>query len=65
MEYAEPGQKILDTHLGSASCTIAFYDMGFPFTACEIDEDYFTAAVKRLRAFAAQRTLDFDVEETA
>jgi site-specific DNA-methyltransferase (adenine-specific) len=58
-KYAKPGQKILDTHLGSGSSAIACYDMSFPLTACEIDEDYFTAAVARLRLFAAQGTLDF------
>jgi site-specific DNA-methyltransferase (adenine-specific) len=58
-KYAKPGWKNLDTHLGSGSLAIACYDMGFPRTACEIDEDYFTAACERLRLFAAQGTLDF------
>ena len=58
-KYAKPGWKILDTHLGSGSIAVACYDMGFPLTACEIDKDYFTAAVERLRQFAAQGTLDF------
>jgi site-specific DNA-methyltransferase (adenine-specific) len=58
-KYAKPDWKILDTHLGSGSSAIACYDMGFPLTACEIDEDYFTAAVERRRLFAAQGTLDF------
>jgi len=58
-KYAKPGWKILDTHMGSGSIAIACYDMGFPLTACEIDGDYFTAAVERLRKFAAQGTLDF------
>jgi len=58
-KYAEPGQKILDTHLGSGTHAAACYEMGFPLTACEIDEYYFTAAVERLRLFAAQTVLDF------
>jgi site-specific DNA-methyltransferase (adenine-specific) len=58
-KYAKPGWKILDTHLGSGSHAVACYDMGFALTACEIDEDYFEAAVKRLRLFASQGTLDF------
>ena len=61
-KYAKPDWKILDTHLGSGSSAIACYDMGFPLTACEIDEDYFAAAVERLRLFAAQGTLDFGGE---
>jgi site-specific DNA-methyltransferase (adenine-specific) len=58
-KFAKPGDKILDTHLGSGSHAIACYDMGFRLTACEIDEDYFTAAVERLRLFQAQGVLDF------
>ena len=58
-KYAKPGMKILDTHLGSGTHAIACYDMGFDLTACEIDEEYFTAAVERLRLFAAQGTLNF------
>ena len=58
-KYAKPGWKILDTHLGSGSHAIACYDMGFSLTACEIDEDYFDAAIERLRLFASQGTLNF------
>ncbi len=47
--YAKQGDKILDTHLGSGSIAIACDDMGFSLTACEIDQDYFNAAVKRLK----------------
>src|SRR5690606_34309658 len=35
--YAEPGFKLLDTHLGSGSSRIAAYDMGFDFWGYEID----------------------------
>lgn len=45
--YAKPGDKILDTHLGSGSSRIAAYDLGFDFTACELDKDYFDAQEKR------------------
>ena len=38
---------------------VACYDMGFPLVACEIDKDYFTAAVEWLRLFAMQGTLNF------
>ena len=46
--YAKEGDKILDTHLGSGSIAIACHDMGFDLTACELDTDYYNAAIKRL-----------------
>lgn len=46
--YAKPGDKILDTHLGSGSIAIACHDYGFDLTACELDPDYFKAAMKRI-----------------
>ena len=58
-KYAKQGDKILDTHFGSGSIAIACYDMGFSLVASEIDEDYYNAAVNRLKHFAAQGTLDF------
>lgn len=46
--YAKPGQKILDTHLGSGSSAIAAHYFGVgEFVGCELDQDYYTAAVKR------------------
>ena len=56
--YAKEGDKILDTHLGSGSIAIACWDMGFDLTACELDKDYYEAAMKRLRIHQAQLTLD-------
>lgn len=52
--YAQPGDKILDTHLGSGSSRIAAYEMGFDFTGYEIDKDYFEAQEKRFRQHTAQ-----------
>lgn len=49
-EYAKPGDLILDTHVGSASSLIAFESMGFNYHAFEIDEDYYKAALERMRA---------------
>ena len=46
--YAEQGQKILDTHLGSGSIAIACYNRGFELVACELDEEYFNKANKRI-----------------
>ena len=46
--FAKEGDKILDTHLGSGSIAIACHYLGFDLTACEIDEDYYNAAMKRI-----------------
>ena len=46
--YADKGDKILDTHLGSGSSAIAAYDLGFEFTGIEIDETYYNNAYARL-----------------
>ena len=45
--YAEPGQRILDTHLGSGSSAIAAHYFGVDFVGIEIDADYHAAAVER------------------
>jgi site-specific DNA-methyltransferase (adenine-specific) len=58
--YAKPGDKILDTHLGSGSIAIACHDLGFDLTACEIDRDYYNAAMERLREYQRQQTLNFE-----
>lgn len=47
--YAKPGDKILDTHLGSGSSRIAAWDMGFDFWGYEIDADYFNDHEKRFK----------------
>jgi len=45
--YAKPGQRILDTHLGSGSSAIAAHYYGCDFVGCELDEDYYNAACDR------------------
>jgi len=45
--YAEKGQRILDTHLGSGSSAIAAHYFGCDFVGMEIDTDYYNAAVER------------------
>lgn len=52
--YAKPGQKILDTHLGSGSSAIAAHYFGVDFVGCELDKDYYDAAVKRFNAETRQ-----------
>mgnify|MGYP000973112922 CR=1 FL=1 len=54
--YAKPGDKILDTHVGSASSLIACWKMGFSYIGFELDPDYFKAATERLEAVKAQQT---------
>jgi len=49
--------KILDTHLGSGSIAIACHNLGFDLTACELDKDYYEAAMKRLKQHMAQKRL--------
>jgi len=46
-KYANKGDKILDTHLGSGSIAIACHDYSFDLTACELDTEYYEAALKR------------------
>ena len=55
--YAKPGDKILDTHLGSGSSRIAAYDLGFDFTGYELDKDYFEASEKRFQDHIKQLTI--------
>ena len=55
--YAKQGDKILDTHLGSGSSRIAAYEMGFDFTAFELDTEYFEAQEKRYKNHIAQLKL--------
>ena len=52
--YAKPGDKILDTHLGSGSIAIACHEKGFHLTGSELDPDYFAAMQKRLAEATAQ-----------
>ena len=57
--YAKPGDKILDTHLGSGSIAIACWDMGFDLVGYEIDKDYYEAAMKRFNAHKSQLQFEF------
>lgn len=54
--YAKPGQKILDTHLGSGSSAIAAHYFGVgEFVGCELDKDYYEAACKRFDMMTRQQ----------
>ena len=54
MNYAKEGDKILDTHLGSGSIALACHNLGFDLTACELDKDYYEAAMKRINEHKQQ-----------
>lgn len=55
-EFAKAGDKILDTHVGSASSLIACERMGFQYVGFEIDKTYYDLASKRLEEERAQVT---------
>lgn len=53
-KYAKPGDKIIDTHVGSASSLIACHNLGFDYVGFEIDKTYYDMASKRLEAHKSQ-----------
>lgn len=55
--YAKPGDKILDTHVGSASSLIACHNLGFDYVGFEIDTDYYNMANDRLERVKSQTTI--------
>jgi site-specific DNA-methyltransferase (adenine-specific) len=57
MNYAKEGDKILDTHLGSGSIALACHNLNFDLTACELDQDYYKAALKRIENHTKQQRL--------
>jgi len=57
MKYAKENNKILDTHLGSGSIAIACHNLGYDLTACELDKEYYEAAMKRIEQHKAQQRL--------
>ena len=64
-KYAQPNQKILDTHLGSNSIGIAIEKanrldkMNLEFVGIELDVDYYQAGIKRLKQYCRQGVLQF------
>ena len=54
MNYAKEGNKILDTHLGSGSIAIACHNLKYDLTACELDKEYFDAAMQRIKRHQQQ-----------
>ena len=56
-KFANEGDLILDTHLGSGSSRIAAHKANLPFMGFELDEDYFKASVKRFEQYTNQTRL--------
>ncbi|SHI43928.1 DNA methyltransferase [Parasporobacterium paucivorans] len=56
-KYAKLGDKILDTHVGSASSLIACHNLGFEFTGFELDGEYYYSAKNRLDMAMAQQDI--------
>ena len=49
--YAKDGDKILDTHVGSASSLIACKELGFEYVGCELDRNIFNLAKQRFDVY--------------
>lgn len=62
LKYANPGDVILDTHVGSASSLIACHKRRYDFVGFEIDKGMYETSKMRLEAERAQMTL-FDLPE--
>ena len=55
--FANEGDIILDTHVGSASSLIACEDFGFQYVGFEIDADYYKLGTERLERNRGQMTI--------
>ena len=55
--YAEPGFKILDTHVGSGTSRRAAYDFELDFVGYEIDKTYFDLQERAFEEYTAQMRL--------
>lgn len=53
-KYANKGDKILDTHLGSGTSAIACYSYNFDFLGIEINKEYYDDAKKRFKEYIKQ-----------
>jgi site-specific DNA-methyltransferase (adenine-specific) len=55
--YAKSGDKILDTHVGSASSLVACIEGDFEYCGFELDADYHAAASERIEILKSQGSL--------
>ena len=56
-KYAKEGDKILDTHVGSASSLIACKKLGYDYVGCETNREIYDLACKRMDILLAQDEL--------
>lgn len=56
--FAKPGDKILDTHVGSGSSLVACYNLHYDAWGFEIDPVYYRKASERLAEHTAQIRMD-------
>lgn len=56
-KFAQPGDKILDTHLGSQSSRIAAFELGLDFYGFENDRQYFDEGNDRFGKHVSTKTL--------
>ena len=61
--FAQKGDKILDTHVGSASSLVACENMGFKYVGFEIDSEYYKKGLERIEAAKSQLSLWRDMDE--
>ena len=61
--YAKPGDKIFDGHVGSGSSRIACYELGFDFEGCENDKDYWEAQEQRFMEFKKKYHNEFYIPD--
>lgn len=56
-KYIQPGWRLLDTHVGSASSLIAYEEAHVQYVGFEIDQVRYRDSTKRLREHRAQMTI--------
>ena len=61
--FAKPGDKIFDSHMGSQSSRIAAWKGNYDFYGCEIDENYFKKGEERFSRIESQTSLFLNMEE--
>ena len=53
--FASDGDKIFDSHFGSLSIGISCMELGYELDACEIDNEYYENALRRLKEFEVEK----------
>lgn len=54
INFAKEGDKVLDTHVGSASSLIACRELGFDYVGFELSADYYALSKERLEQHEKQ-----------